>query len=91
MHPGGVKPVRAKSVIVDHSSEDGRHPADKLGYTRRSRDAWCPDDLAIVPEHLRPGEEETLDLILRKKIFLVRIRPSIPRQATLQRLTLVFH
>jgi hypothetical protein len=39
--------------------------------------------LAIVPEHLRPGEEETLDLILRKKIFLVRIRPSIPRQATL--------
>jgi hypothetical protein len=81
MHAGGVKPVLTTSVTADHSGEDGRHTVDKLGYTRRSRDAWCPDDLAIVPEHLRPGEEETLDLILRKKIFLVRIRPSIPRVA----------
>jgi hypothetical protein len=41
------------------------------GFTRRARDAWCPEELALIPEHLRPSEEETLDLILRKKVFLV--------------------
>lgn len=41
------------------------------GHSRRERDAWTGEDLALFKAELRPTADETLDLILRKKIFLV--------------------
>jgi hypothetical protein len=54
-----------------HREQENIDTRTSAGFTRRARDAWCPEELAVIPEHLRPSEEETLDLILRKKVFLV--------------------
>lgn len=41
-------------------------------YSRRERDAWPPDEIQILPENVRPKAGETLDLILRAKVFLLQ-------------------
>lgn len=43
-------------------------------FTRRARDAWPPHELRQLPEHLRPLANETLDLVLRKKVFITQAR-----------------
>jgi hypothetical protein len=45
--------------------------------TRRYQDAWANDDLAMIPAHLHPDNDETFDLILRRKVFLVRAIPPL--------------
>lgn len=44
------------------------------GFTRRAKDAWSKQDIADLPSELRPDHAETLDLILRKRIYLVQSR-----------------
>lgn len=41
-------------------------------YTRRERDAWPHEEIQVLPESLRPKSNETLDLILRAKVFLLQ-------------------
>lgn len=43
-------------------------------FTRRPSDAWPPQDIRSLPAHLRPNTDETLDLILRQKIYLLQAR-----------------
>lgn len=43
-------------------------------YTRRASDAWPPEELLTLPSEIRPRTDETLDLILRRKIFLLQAR-----------------
>lgn len=43
-------------------------------HTRRKRDRWLEEDLRELPLETRPIEGETLDLILRKKVFLLQSR-----------------
>eukprot|EP00186_Timspurckia_oligopyrenoides_P003093 CAMPEP_0182443698 /NCGR_PEP_ID=MMETSP1172-20130603/2361_1 /TAXON_ID=708627 /ORGANISM="Timspurckia oligopyrenoides, Strain CCMP3278" /LENGTH=325 /DNA_ID=CAMNT_0024639055 /DNA_START=154 /DNA_END=1131 /DNA_ORIENTATION=+ len=47
---------------------------DSKSYTRRKRDAWGAEDLSRLPVELHPKEDETLDLILRRKILLLQSR-----------------
>lgn len=44
------------------------------GFTRRKSDSWDENDLATLCPHLRPDYSETLDLILRQKIYLLQSR-----------------
>uniref|UniRef100_A0A7S0XNI7 Methyltransferase small domain-containing protein n=1 Tax=Erythrolobus madagascarensis TaxID=708628 RepID=A0A7S0XNI7_9RHOD len=55
-------------------SRPGDEGARGLTYTRRKRDAWAAEDLERLPEVLRPAPDETLDLILRKKVLLLQAR-----------------
>ncbi len=43
-------------------------------YTRRLKDAWSEEDIRDIPESLRPEKGETLELILRKRIYLLQSR-----------------
>lgn len=49
-------------------------PASSYRFTRRRKDAWSEQDIADLPEALRPDQAETLDLILRKRIYLLQSR-----------------
>lgn len=53
--------------------EEAETPSD-YGFTRRPKDAWSAQDIADLPEPLRPDRAETLDLILRKRIYLLQSR-----------------
>lgn len=44
------------------------------GYTRRVSDSWDEQELQTLPQHLRPIRGETLDLILRHRIYLLQSR-----------------
>lgn len=44
------------------------------GFTRRLADSWDSEELKTLPEHLRPVKGETLDLILRQKVYLLQSR-----------------
>lgn len=48
--------------------------AEHYGFTRRPSDYWPSDDIASLAPHLRPDKAETLDLILRQKIYLLQSR-----------------
>lgn len=48
--------------------------SDQPGFTRRLSDAWPESDLATLPHHVRPRCGETLDLILRQKVYLLQAR-----------------
>lgn len=45
-----------------------------MGFTRRASDAWPACDIDTLPPHLRPHQDETLDLIFRQKIYLLQAR-----------------
>jgi tRNA1(Val) A37 N6-methylase TrmN6 len=47
-------------------------PRVSPAYTRRERDAWPPEEISLLPESVRPKLGETLDLILRAKVFLLQ-------------------
>lgn len=47
-------------------------PRANHSYSRRDRDAWPPEEIRILPENVRPKAGETLDLILRAKVFLLQ-------------------
>ena len=53
-----------------------RVSSDKIKptYTRRLKDAWSEQDILELPQWLRPKTCETLDLILRKRIYLLQSR-----------------
>lgn len=48
--------------------------SDNDGYTRRLSDAWDEAELRTLPASLRPRKGETLDLILRQKVYLLQSR-----------------
>lgn len=50
------------------------HLPTKYGFTRRPSDAWPEPDLAVLPDDIRPRPDETLDLILRQKLYLLQSR-----------------
>lgn len=50
---------------------DASRQKAESGFSRREADAWTEEDLAVLPAELRPRAGETLDLILRKRVFLV--------------------
>jgi tRNA1(Val) A37 N6-methylase TrmN6 len=59
------------------------------GFTRRERDAWSANELSVLDESLRPTDDETLDLILRAKVFLLQHRKGF--RANTDSLTLAFY
>lgn len=44
------------------------------GYTRRRTDYWDKSDIESLPTRLQPDKCETLDLILRQKVYLLQSR-----------------
>ncbi|CAN8068915.1 unnamed protein product [Agarophyton chilense] len=46
----------------------------RYGFTRRRSDYWDQKDIDSLPQHLRPHSDETLDLILRQKVYLLQAR-----------------
>lgn len=49
-------------------------PRRQSGFTPCLEDAWSESDLAVLPANLRPNESESLDLILREKIYMLQSR-----------------
>lgn len=47
---------------------------EEYGYTRRRSDYWPEEDLQTLAPALRPDRAETLDLILRQKVYLLQSR-----------------
>jgi len=76
--------VKSTRPAMCHVQDDGPsvgpvvepepEPSTAVTYTRIPHYAWRPDDLARLPEELRPLPAETLDLILRKRVFLLQAR-----------------
>lgn len=51
-------------------------PHTRLGFARRPCDSWFARDILTLPPEIRPRIGETLDLILRERIFLLQARPG---------------
>jgi tRNA1(Val) A37 N6-methylase TrmN6 len=79
-----VSPVDSVGMARSRTSK-----SDGGGYTRRERDAWCASELEVLAERLRPSGEETLDLILRAKVFLLQHRKGF--RANTDSLTLAYY
>lgn len=47
-------------------------PRASHSYSRRERDAWPQEEIQQLPSDVRPKAGETLDLILRAKVFLLQ-------------------
>ncbi|PXF46583.1 tRNA1(Val) (adenine(37)-N6)-methyltransferase [Gracilariopsis chorda] len=47
---------------------------EEYGFTRRRSDYWPKADIQSLPPNLRPQSNETLDLILRQKVYLIQSR-----------------
>mmetsp|Transcript_6077 Transcript_6077/g.14734 ORF Transcript_6077/g.14734 Transcript_6077/m.14734 type:complete len:341 (-) Transcript_6077:1246-2268(-) len=62
------------TAIPQRSGSSAAEPSSCETHTRLARHAWSPEDLAVLPQHLRPMTGETLDLILRKRVFLLQSR-----------------
>lgn len=57
------------------SSGDAREAVQQgNGFTRRPSDSWDFEELKTLPKDLRPVPGETLDLILRQKVYLLQSR-----------------
>lgn len=77
VQPGSIarQQIIATIFLLRHySSHVKKTPTEEYGFTRRKSDYWCPQDIASLPKHLRPDNGETLDLILRQKIYLLQSR-----------------
>lgn len=73
LHPFGLQAMGVS--CRRHSSHSIRLSERETGnFTRRRSDSWDDDELRTLSEDLRPMKEETLDLILRQKIYLLQSR-----------------
>lgn len=73
LHPLGL---RTMDVLCRRlSSHSIRVSEEETGnFTRRHSDSWDNDELLTLPKDLRPMKDETLDLILRQKVYLLQSR-----------------
>lgn len=78
LFPGPVRTYVASSVMKSAFAESAATVSSArestYGFTRRAKDAWSDQDIADLPTELRPDHAETLDLILRKRIYLLQSR-----------------
>lgn len=62
--------LRRRSTTASNLSTE----TPKGNFTRRLSDSWPEADLAVIPDNLRPIKGETLDLMLRQKIYCLQSR-----------------
>jgi tRNA1(Val) A37 N6-methylase TrmN6 len=77
--------VSPRRVLCSIMSGEASSPA----YTRRTRDAWPAQEMALIPVPHRPSAAETLDLILRAKVLLLQSRSGY--RANTDSLTLAYY